>query len=248
MKSKKGWALYNGIRLDQQKRGAKHLALSKWVAVVMPSVHLWFLSIHRHHKINAGSIDQILLMGFSTSQKLQLRKASVTLLGIVKYSPSREKNMDQNSAALGKWRNKWLTVSALWRHLWHLLTTCNFLLMRLSWVKHAPSRTIQLKTLSGLPYNFLFPRPLLNQIFVRAHNLVDSSNWICSSLAAAPTESVPALMVLVVYSEDSQERNNLFNLHLGYYKKKELMFCIFGSIKLPTSVNILFGSMSDKNY
>lgn len=85
--------LNTGVWLTQQKRLTKHLAVSVWLAVEMPSKHLLFHSAHMYHKIQARMKVQILLMDFPTFYELQLTKASLTLHGIDQCSPKSDKNM-----------------------------------------------------------------------------------------------------------------------------------------------------------
>lgn len=59
IKSKKESGLYTGIRLNQLGV-ARHLASGLGLEVAITSKHLWFLSEHKHHKIQTGTIDQIL--------------------------------------------------------------------------------------------------------------------------------------------------------------------------------------------
>jgi len=91
--SRKESTLSTGERLTQPKRVIKHLALKVEMGVGVPSKHLLFLSVHKHHKIQAGTKDQICLTDFPTFQELQHTKTSLNDLGMTQVSPKSEKNM-----------------------------------------------------------------------------------------------------------------------------------------------------------
>ena len=97
--SRKESTLSIGERLTQPKRVIKHLALKVKMGVGVPSKHLLFLSIHKHHKIQAGTKDQIFFMDFPTFQELQHTKASLKEPGMAQVRPKREQNMFQRSVA-----------------------------------------------------------------------------------------------------------------------------------------------------
>lgn len=50
-------------------------------------------SIHKHHKIQGGTKDQIFLMDFPTLKGLQHTKAPPSELGMAQVSKKSEKNM-----------------------------------------------------------------------------------------------------------------------------------------------------------
>lgn len=59
----------------------------------MPSKNLMFLSVHIHHKTQAGIIFHTFLMDFQTFHVLQLINASFTLSGITHLRPKTDMNM-----------------------------------------------------------------------------------------------------------------------------------------------------------
>ena len=71
----------------------------------------------------------------------------LTLCGKIHLIPAIEINIFKRASAIGQWRNKWFTNSRLLRHMKHLFTSWSFLLFRLSRIRIAFLRVVQVKHL-----------------------------------------------------------------------------------------------------